>query len=153
MKRRMKSLAASFKAAGNGIARTVKHERNMRIHIVMAVYVILFGFLGKVSSVQWAIFFLCFAAVISAELVNTALERVCDTVDSGFNISIGIIKDLAAGAVLVSALCSAAAGLCIFLSPQVLGNILNVLTANLWVFALIALSLIPALVFIFKKSK
>lgn len=152
MKRRMKSLAASFKAAGNGIARTVKHERNMRIHIVMAVYVILFGLLGKVSPVHWAIFFLCFAAVISAELVNTALERVCDTVDSGFNISIGIIKDLAAGAVLVSALCSAAAGLCIFLSPAVFGNIMSALLSSPWLLIIAALTLISALVFIFKKS-
>ncbi len=152
MKKRMKSLTASFKAAGSGIARTVKHERNMRIHIVMAVYVMLFGILGKVNSVHWAIFFLCFAAVISAELINTALERVCDTVDSGFNISIGIIKDLAAGAVLIAALCSAAAGLCIFLSPAVFGNIINALMQTPWLVIIIALSLIPALVFIFKKN-
>ncbi len=152
MKKRMKSLAASFKAAGNGIARTVKHERNMRIHISVAAYVILFGILGKVNSVQWAIFFLCFAAVISAEIVNTALERVCDTIEPGFNPSIGIIKDLAAGAVLVAAICSAAAGLCIFLSKEVFGNIINALTLVPWLIIAIALTLIPALVFIFRKS-
>lgn len=153
MKKKMKSLAASFRAAWNGFVWTVRHERNMRIHITVAAYVVLFGILGKASCVHWAIFFLCFAAVMSAELINTALERICDTVEPGFNPAIGIIKDLAAGAVFVAALCSAAAGLCIFLSPAVLGNILNVLTANLWIFALVALSLIPALAFIFKKSK
>lgn len=152
MKRRIKSLAASFKAAGKGIARTVKYERNMRIHITVAIYVILFGILGKASSVHWAIFFLCFAAVISAELVNTALERVCDTIEPGFNPSIGIIKDLAAGAVLIAALCSAAAGLCIFLSPAVFGNIISALFLAPWLVIIIALTIVPALVFIFKKS-
>jgi len=152
MKTRVKSLAASFHAAASGIAYTVRHERNMRIHTCIAAYVIFFGILGKVSAACWALFFLCFAAVMSAELVNTALERLCDVVEPEFNRAIGVIKDVASGAVLVSAACAAVAGLCVFLSPDVFWCIMNNLAERVWLWAVIALSLPIALLFVFKNT-
>ncbi len=150
MKEKMRSLASGFKAAGSGTFYTVKHERNMRIHLSVAAYVVFFGIIGKVNHICWAVFFLCFAAVLCAELFNTAVERLCDFLNPGYNRTIGVIKDVAAGAVFIAALCSAAAGLCIFLSPQVLGNIFSVLISKWWLWIVIAMSLIPALCFIFK---
>ena len=152
MKRRIKSLAASFYAAGRGIAHAVRCERNMRIHLMFMAYVLIFGAIGRVGAKSFAMFFLCFSAVISAEAFNTAIERLCDMLQPGFDRRIAVIKDISSGAVLVCAVCTACAGLVIFLSPEVFGRIIGTVFGHVWIFALLVLSLPIALAFIFRKG-
>ena len=77
--------------------------------------VIVSGFALKVSVTEWMILLSCIGLVVSLEMVNSTIEKICDHVNPHIHPSIKIIKDIAAGAVLWSALISAIIGLIIFL--------------------------------------
>lgn len=109
MKRQLKS----FKNAFKGIAAAFITEGHMRFHFVAAFFVLLFAYISEMDTSQWAILILTIGAVFSAELVNTAIEQVCDLYSTEHNPLIGKIKDIAAGAVLVLAI--AAAGVAVFM--------------------------------------
>ena len=74
----------------------------------------------RVSGAEWACLLLAMGMVTAAEALNTAIERLCDFVEEGRNPQIGMIKDIAAGAVLLAALFAAAVGAAVFL-PRILG--------------------------------
>ena len=92
--------ADSFHDAARGFFHTVKTERNMRIHLTAAVYVLFFSpFLGVTRS-EYGVLLLTIAMVIAAEAFNTAIEMLCDYAQKSYNPLIGKTKDIAAGAVL-----------------------------------------------------
>ena len=113
--KKLAALARSFRYAGRGIVRSVRAERNLRIHLCAVVFVILTGAFERLSAAHWAIELVCCALVISLELVNTALENVCDALCPEQNAGIGAAKDACAGAVLAAALFSAAVWVVILL--------------------------------------
>ena len=80
----------------------------------MMVLVIIAGTLLKISKIEWIICVILFALVISAELINTAIETIVDMITMEKNEKAKIAKDVAAGAVLVLAIGSAIIGLVIF---------------------------------------
>ena len=116
-------LFKSFGHALAGLFSVIKTERNFRIHICMMLYVIAFTFIGRVGFQTFLKFLICFGAVFSAELINTAIELVCNEITTEYSENIKKIKDISAGAVLVAALFSAILGLCVFLSKEVLFTI------------------------------
>ncbi len=109
----------SFKYAFTGIFSAFKSERNMKIHIIIMCFVILFGFMLKISITEWFICILCFALVISGEMFNTAIEEVVDLITEEENHKAKLAKDIAAGAVLVLAIASLFIGIIIFF-PKIL---------------------------------
>ena len=115
----MKKLIKSFKYAVEGIFTGIKKEQNMKIHIVIMILVIIFGILLKISKIEWIICIALFGLVISMELINTAIENAVDLITKEKNEQAKIAKDVAAGAVLVSAMASAIIGLMIFV-PKIL---------------------------------
>ena len=81
------------------------NERNFRVHICAVLFVTWFALkFYELSRAEWAVLLLTFAAVISAELFNTAVERLCDKVCLKKDELIKLCKDCAAGAVLVCAI-------------------------------------------------
>lgn len=110
----MKNRIRSFGFAGKGIREAIISEANMKIHIIMAVIVIVCGFVFSISTIEWLLCLICFGMVISAEMVNTAIEDIVDLVSPQQHPLAGRAKDVAAGAVLVCALISAVVGLLIF---------------------------------------
>ena len=114
-----KKLSNSFKYAFEGIFSSFKSERNMKIHFTIMLLVIIFGFIFKISMLEWIICIFCFAMVIGAEMFNTAIETVVDIAMPYRNDKAKIAKDVAAGAVLVFAIASAIIGLIIFL-PKII---------------------------------
>lgn len=90
----------------------------MKIHVTVAYYVIVAAFITNVGRGEWCALVLCIALVISLELVNTAIERMCDDSQSGFSPAVRFIKDAAAGAVLVAAIGSAAVGGIVFFTAE-----------------------------------
>lgn len=98
-----KKLLRSFGYAFRGIGWAIRTQRNMRIHLVGAVYVLLFGWIMRIAPVHLCLEILCCMAVISLELVNSALERICDGITKERKPWIRDAKDAAAGAVLTSA--------------------------------------------------
>ena len=115
----MKKLLKSFKYAFDGIFTGIKEEQNMKIHIAIMILVIIFGIMLKISKIDWIICIILFGFVISMELINTAIENTVDLVTKEKNEQAKIAKDVAAGAVLVSAITSAIIGLIIFV-PKIL---------------------------------
>ena len=105
----------SFYHAFCGIFTNILKERNLRIHLVIMLMVILFGFILKISTIEWIICLILFGMVISLELVNTAIETTIDIYVDKFNDKAKLAKDTAAGAVLVSAIVSIIIGLIIFI--------------------------------------
>ncbi len=107
-------LYKSFGYAFEGIGNTILHERNMQIHCTVTMLVVIFGFLLKISLLEWFVCLLLFALVLSLELVNTALEAVVDLVTTEKKPLAKKAKDAAAGAVLMSAIIAAILGGIIF---------------------------------------
>lgn len=111
MKRQIKSFANAFK----GIAAAFITEGHMRFHFVAAFFVLLFAYICEVSFAEWAILILTIGSVFACELINTAIEETCDLYSKEQNPHIGKIKDIAAGAVLVSAIASIGVAVFVFI--------------------------------------
>ena len=83
-----------------------------------ALYVLFFSGFFRLSRAELAVLFVTIGAVLSAEVFNTAAEDLCDYVSPGFARRIGSVKDLAAGAVLLSALAAVGVGIVLFWRPE-----------------------------------
>jgi diacylglycerol kinase len=92
----------------------LKEQLNIKIHLVIALFVIAAGFYFHVTVTEWCILVFAIALVISLELINTAIENLVDLVTLERKPLAGKIKDIAAAAVLVSAIASAVVGMVIF---------------------------------------
>ena len=110
-----KKLRNSFKYASSGIKLCIKDEQNMLLHLTMATLVIISGFILKISKIEWIICVILIGIVMMMELLNTAIENVCDAVTDRENKYIKIAKDTAAGSVLIISIVSAIIGLMIFI--------------------------------------
>ncbi|RCW65336.1 diacylglycerol kinase family protein [Saliterribacillus persicus] len=104
-----------FYYAWNGIILALKTEKNVRIHFIITLAVLLLGVFLSLSQMEWIVLTLTISAVISLELVNTAIERALDVISTEYNESIGLTKDLAAASVFISAIAAFIIGCIIFL--------------------------------------
>lgn len=73
------------------------------------------GIFFSLSATEWMILLVCFAVVLSFEIINSAIEKLCDLVCPEFNLTIKKVKDMAASAVLLSAIIAFIIGCIIFL--------------------------------------
>jgi diacylglycerol kinase len=97
-------------------------ERNIKIHLFIAVCVVSASIFFNISAAEWLIVFILIGMVISAELFNTAIEEICDLITTKLKLQYSdttVVRDLSAGAVLVIAVVAALIGLIIFI-PKVL---------------------------------
>lgn len=107
--------AKSFAAAFAGIWHAFKHELHMKVHLAFAVAALLACWLLQVQPWGWCVVIICIGMVFATEVLNTALENLCDKVDCEFDPLIKVAKDAAAGAVLVLAITSVIAGLIVYI--------------------------------------
>jgi diacylglycerol kinase len=98
----------------HGVIHVVKHERNARIHLMVAILVLLLGTVLHLTADQLTDIFFAIVLVFLAEIFNTAVERTLDLIDLRENLHIKLVKDMAAGAVLVTAMAAAIIGLVVF---------------------------------------
>lgn len=112
----------SLKAATSGVLEVLYSERNAKIHLAVALLVLLLGIMLQISSAEWAAVFFAVLIVFLAEIMNTAIEKTLNLIDSKQNSQIRLIKDMTAGAVLVAACGAAIVGLAVFW-PYILGLI------------------------------
>jgi len=103
-----------FKYALQGIISAFKSERNMKIHVLIMLLVIIAGIILKISTIEWIICIILFALVIGAEMFNTAIEAVVDIIMPEKNDKAKFIKDVSAGAVLIFAISAAIIGMILF---------------------------------------
>ncbi|HEX3152289.1 MAG TPA: diacylglycerol kinase family protein [Gemmataceae bacterium] len=105
----------SFAIGFLGLAHVIRSEQNMRVHCAAALAVITAGFAFALAAWEWIVVLLCIGLVISAECMNTAIERLADRVSRETDPLIKQSKDCGSAAVLVLALAAAVVGGVIFL--------------------------------------
>lgn len=110
----MSNFLSNIGWASEGIVYFFKTERNGRIQAVAGSLVITTGLVVGLSRVEWCIILTCIGLIISLEMVNTAIERVCEMLSKDYHPIVKIIKDVAAGAVWWSAIFSTVIGVIIF---------------------------------------
>ncbi|MGN0452973.1 MAG: diacylglycerol kinase family protein, partial [Ruminococcus sp.] len=68
----------SFRCAFRGFFTALKSERHLRFHLIAAVFTLIFAYLGKFEFYEWLALIITICCVIGAELINTAVEALCD---------------------------------------------------------------------------
>lgn len=96
--------AKSFKYAFEGIFHALFNEPNFRIQLVIAGMAVLLGTIYKISNIEWALIIISMGMLLSAEMVNTAIEEITDNFVKEITPTAKIIKDLGSGFVLVTAI-------------------------------------------------
>ena len=107
----------SFRCAFSGIWYTIRTQRNAQIHVLVAIIIIVLGLILDLNLTEWGMLALTAGFVISTEMLNTVAEAAMDYATTEFNPQVKIIKDVAAGAVLVSAITAVIVGLLILGPP------------------------------------
>lgn len=105
----------SFDYAFRGIVSFIRKEPNAWIHCTAVIVVVASGIHFNITLTEWSLCILCFGLVLMAESFNTAIERLVDLVSPEFHPIAGDVKDVAAGAVLLSAIAAAIVGCIIFI--------------------------------------
>ena len=114
----------SFVYAGRGL-KLLFLEHNTWIHLIATLCVVVVGCWVSLSAIQWAICAILIGGVWVTEALNTAIERICDHVTPEVHPAIGRITDIAAAAVLLSAITAVVAGLCIFV-PAIIDKVISI---------------------------
>ncbi|AYW48845.1 UDP kinase [Tetragenococcus osmophilus] len=111
-----KNLVNSFEFAFTGLRTVYKDERNMKIHIFCAFLVVILGFVVQLNRFEWCWIGLCIFLILAMEMVNTVCENIVDMMtDKHFHPLGKKVKDIAAGAVLLTTIFSVVVGALIFL--------------------------------------
>lgn len=105
--------------AYKGFLYALKTQPNFQIQIIVLVISVATGFYFKIETLEWLVLLLAIGVVISAELFNTAIEKILDFISPEYNKQAGLMKDIAAGAVLFSSIMAAIIGIIIFV-PKII---------------------------------
>ncbi|ALX48115.1 diacylglycerol kinase family protein [Lentibacillus amyloliquefaciens] len=104
-----------FSHALNGIGKIIRTEQNFRFHMIASLFVIVAGIILRLSAFKWIFIVLAIGLVLVAEILNTVIEKMVDYVKPDIHPRAKVIKDMAAGAVLIASIVSATVGLLIFI--------------------------------------
>lgn len=104
----------SFSFAWNGLKVLFTEEHNARVHLAVTLVIITLGLAFEINISEWIFLFIIIALVFVCEILNSAIENLCDLVSPAYNEYIKKAKDLGAAATLVSAIIAAIIGLLIF---------------------------------------
>ncbi|MCW3108209.1 MAG: diacylglycerol kinase family protein [Segetibacter sp.] len=115
----MLNFLKAFAYAFNGLVIFFRHERNGRIQLLIAVVVVLLAWWLGISATEWMVVLGCIAIVLSFEMINSSIEKLCNLVHPKYHPAVKTIKDMSAGAVLFVAVLSAIIGAIIFI-PKIL---------------------------------
>ena len=108
---RLKSVGYAFK----GAVLLLKTEASIKVQFGLALIVTVAGFFFNISINEWIIQLLAIGLVMSIEGINTAIEEIANFIHPEYHEKIGHIKDIAAGAVFIAAICAAIMGCIIYL--------------------------------------
>ena len=113
------SFLKSFGYAIKGLKSATCTERNFQTHLLTVFAIIIIGFVLKIAPWEWVSIIFCFALVLGMELINSSIEKLADILIPEYNEKIGLVKDIAAGAVFICAIAAAVVGAIIFI-PKLL---------------------------------
>lgn len=117
-KYKKQNFSNTFKNARKGMRLSIKSERNIRIHIFTAVLVLLSAYCLNFSITKFCIIIFAISSVISAEMLNSAIEFSLDAIyHNKYSRMVGMAKDIAAGAVMVVTISAVLIGVLLFAPP------------------------------------
>ncbi len=115
----IKKFLNSFSYPIKGLKYAYRNEQNLAVDVGIALMVLIAGFIFKIEKTEWIIIVITIGAVLSLELINTAIEAVVDLVTEEYHPLAKVAKDTSAAAVFVIAIVAVIVGLIIFL-PKIL---------------------------------
>ncbi len=104
----------SFSFAAKGAVKLITTEHSIMAQFSIGIMITIFGVFMKLTTTEWLFQTLAIGLVMSIEGLNTAVEKLADFIHPNYHKKIGIIKDIAAGAVFFAALTAVAIGLIIY---------------------------------------
>lgn len=110
---RIKSISYSIK----GLVYLIKTENSIKVQLFLAIIVVVLGFVFEISAIEWMLQLTAVSLVLTAESLNTAIEKVANFIHPDYHKKIGVIKDVASGAVGFAAIFAIIIG-CIIYIPK-----------------------------------
>ena len=105
----------TFKNARKGMRLVLKSETNIRVHFIIAFFVLILAYLLKFSALEYCILLITISMVIISEMLNTAIEFTLDSIyHNRYSKMVGMAKDISAGAVMFATVISIIIGLLLF---------------------------------------
>ncbi|PKK38763.1 Diacylglycerol kinase [Clostridiaceae bacterium JG1575] len=149
-----RTLLDSFNDAINGLVSSIQSQRNMQIHVVAAILVIVASLIFRLTKVEILILLVCIGSVLAAELFNTALEEAMDAKVNHFHPFIRKAKNAAAAAVFITALQAVVVGILIFWQPltQLTFSTVSLVRTSSPYFIFAALAIVSLLVLLIKAK-
>lgn len=152
-KKEIYNLAKSFSYAFKGLKFAIDNERNMRIHLIASLFVVQFGFLYNLKTYQWVYISIVIGLVITAELVNTAIEALVNMQTQSYTPLAKIAKDVAAGAVVIMALVAVIVATITFNDINKIKDIIHFIFSNIICIFILIAELVTSIFFIFSWNK
>ena len=113
----------TFKNARKGMRIVLKSERNIRVHFIASVFVLILGFILKFSALKISVLLLAIGHVVSCEMLNSAIEFSLDAIfHNRYSKMVGMAKDISAGAVMFVTIIAVVIGGLIFI-PELLARL------------------------------
>jgi len=110
----LKNRFKAFVFAFSGLRLAFKSEINLQLQLIIAAFVITAGIYLSITKNEWFAILLCITLVISLEMFNSAIEKLCDLYTKEHNPKIKYIKDVCAGAVFIASVFAAIIGAMVF---------------------------------------
>ena len=148
-----KRFLKSFVYAFNGIVSCIKTERNMRVHLCAAFYVLIFMQFYNLSKAESAVVYVVIGCVITMEIINTAIEAIVDLCSPEYNKLAMLAKDLASAAVLIMAIVSVVVAYTLFWDITTFKAIYSYFVANPLAIIALTVSIVVWFIFIFSIKK
>ena len=105
----------TFKNARKGFRLVFKSEVNIRVHLLIAILVLMAAYFFKFTAIEYCMLLVAIAMVIISEMFNTAVEFALDSVyHNKYSRMVGMAKDISAGAVMIASVVSALIGIILF---------------------------------------
>ena len=112
---KQQGFGSTFRNARKGFRLVIKSEKNIRVHLIVASIVMTAGVLLKFDAIKFCILLLAISSVISAEMLNSAIEFTLDSIyHNKYNRMVGMAKDISAGAVMFATIISVLVGIILF---------------------------------------
>lgn len=149
MKTKLIKVLRALKFALKGIIYAIKNERNMRIHTIASIYVLIFSLICNLKPLEYIVVIITIGIVLTAEMFNSAIESIIDLCSEQYNSIAKAAKDISAGGVLILASAAFTVGAILFFNQEKLLNIARFIydfPVSIFIFAF---SLIPSYYFIF----
>lgn len=119
-KYKKQNFSNTFRNARKGVRLTLKSERNLRIHLFVAILVLITAYCFNFSITKFCILLLTISSVVCAEMFNSAIEFSLDAIfHNKYSRMVGMAKDIAAGAVMVVTVIAVMIGVLLFVPPLI----------------------------------